>query len=64
MAHADTNTAGKATNTGTGTARFTDEWWRQYDTPTGGYTDSTGFTARLPLRLESTEWCVALLQSI
>ena len=37
------------------TPRFCDEWWRQYDTPTDGFVDSSGKLSRLPLRLESTE---------
>merc|ERR1712072_1606843 len=35
--------------------RFSDTWWRKFDTPTDGYRDSSGFVNRLPLRLESTE---------
>ncbi|CAK0822320.1 unnamed protein product [Prorocentrum cordatum] len=35
--------------------RFTDSWWRQFDTPTDGFVDPHGFVNRLPLRLESTE---------
>lgn len=34
--------------------RFVDPWYRQYDKPTGGYVDSSGFMNRLPLRLESS----------
>lgn len=35
--------------------RFQDPWWRQFDKPTDGFRDSTGFMNRLPLRLESDE---------
>jgi len=35
--------------------RFSDEWWRKYDTPTDGLVDGSGKLNRLPLRLESTE---------
>ena len=38
--------------------RFTDPWWRQFDTPQAGFRDSSGFVNRLPLRLESTELIV------
>jgi len=41
--------------TPTTTPRFCDEWWRQHDTPTDGFVDSSGKLSRLPLRLESTE---------
>jgi len=36
-------------------SRFTDDWFRQFDKPTDGYLDESGFVSRLPLRLESTE---------
>lgn len=39
-------------------ARFKDDWFRKYDTPTDGYIDSKGFMNRLPLRLESSEMFV------
>ena len=35
--------------------RFTDPWWKQFEIPTCGYHDSSGFVNRLPLRLESEE---------
>ena len=35
--------------------RFTDPWWKQFEIPTCGYRDSSGFVNRLPLRLESEE---------
>jgi hypothetical protein len=35
--------------------RFTDSWFRQFDTPTDGFIDCSGMLNRLPLRLESTE---------
>jgi hypothetical protein len=35
--------------------RFTDPWWRKYDTATDVFVDSLGKPNRLPLRLESTE---------
>jgi len=38
--------------------RFSDPWWRQFDQPTHGFRDSSGFVNRLPLRLESKELIV------
>jgi hypothetical protein len=35
--------------------RFQDSFWRDYDRPSAGYRDSSGFVCRLPIRLESEE---------
>lgn len=37
---------------------FPEEWWRQFDKPTGGFQDETGFINRLPLRLTSNEMVI------
>jgi len=50
----DPSTLAEPASNSQAATRFADPWFRQYDCATDGYTDSMGFTQRLPLRLRGT----------